>query len=259
MADGDVLNDMFGSIRAMRSKQQKLKEDLVRLQSQLKSECERVGQTLENKVKQLKEVVLCCPPTFVRIAVPEESKSELNFDRDSERPWISSCFYTHPGGYKLCLALKSIRIPLPTPANRTIKAKLFIAVLAVSQEDDNHRTWPCEGKITLKLVDQRECDWFTKTFSIEKSRVIQPDIKVEISDIKGWVRIPEEAIPLSRYYRPGSHRTIPSCDDDSVPCYPPPVGPSYITSSSPGRKLDIRIETVSLDEESEVWNCSKKL
>ena len=254
------LSDVVRSIRAVSSEQEKLIEDMADLRSQFENEVHDVEQRLNDGVKRLKETVLCCPPVFVKICIPRDSNLRLNLDRNSERPWISSCFYTHPEGYKLCLALKSTemsskpwvdtgewyrriqvpRYPYPTPSSPllvsgiqpTRKPNLFLSALAVSQEDDDHRTWPCEGAITLRLLGQRKCNPFTIKVSIGKSSVIEPDAVLDMNQIKEWVQLPEEVIPFRE------------CKTDL-----------YTAGDIPSTQLDIRIETVILSEESKVWNC----
>lgn len=252
----DLLGNVAGSIRAVSSEQKSLTKDLEKLQSKLDNEVHQVEQLFDSKIKRLKETVLYCPPIFVKISTPRDSDLQSNLERDSEKPWISSCFYTHPGGYKLCLALKStemskkpwintghVMICAPDPRDHlsrpipteecTRKPNLFLSIMAVSQEDDDHRVWPCEGKISLRLLGQRQSNPFTPKFSIEKSDTIQPDATLAMSDIKDWVLLPEEAIPFGQYYYS-----------------------LYTTSDIPDTQLDIRIEAIVLSEESKVWNCS---
>ena len=243
--------DVVRSIRAVSSEQEKLTKDMADLRSQFENEVHQVERRLDDGVKRLKETVLCCPPVLVKICTPRDSNLELNLDQNSERPWISSCFYTHPGGYKLCLALKSTDMrskPWVDTGERyryrsftdsivsgiqlTRKPNLFLSTLAVSQEDDDHRMWPCEGEITLRLLGQRKCNPFTIKISIEKSSVIELDAMLDMNKIKEWEQLPEEVIPFIRF-------KTDLC----------------IAGDIPSTQLNIRIETVTLSEESKVWNC----
>ena len=277
----EEFGDVIGSIRAVRSEQGKLTKGLEELRSQLESEVHQVDQLLDDKTKGLKEAVLCCPPIFVTISTPKDSNLQLNLNRDSERPWISSRFYTHPGGYKLCLALKSTDInsepwienKLADPrlymlyGKATRKPKLFISIVAISQENDDHRMWPCEGEATLRLLGQgqRKGGLFTMKFFIEKSISIQPDrdhdAKLAMSEIKDWVALSETSIPFDQTYYPGSGNPCLSYhqydfDDDNIPCYPSGVCVPHQTTSIPSNKMDIRIETIVLSEKCKVWNNS---
>ena len=264
----------------MRKEQEKLTKDLTELQAQLESETRQVDQLLDDKVRQLKEVVMDCPPVLVTIPTPEDSNVRLNLDRDSEQPWISSCFYSHPGGYKLCLALKATNIdkepwirltqtwgPGTCNIQYVRKPKLFISVVAVSQKGDDCRTWPCEGEVTLtlRLLDGRKGDPFTTTFSIVKSTIIQPDTEIAMNEIKDWVPLSKEAIPFGQTHYPGSGNPLPNIapfhldfgfnsGDDILSC---PLGTiPFRANSIPSDKLHISIETVVLSEKSKVWNSS---
>ena len=68
------IDHIVGSIRDVRSEQEKLTKDLEDLQSQLESETRQVDQLLEDKIKNLKEAVLCCPPILITISTPRDSK-----------------------------------------------------------------------------------------------------------------------------------------------------------------------------------------
>ena len=252
----NVLDEVVVSIRNVKSKHQKLTTDLAKLQAQLESEAHQVDELLGDKIKRLKEAVLNCPPILVTISTPKQC--HLNFQvtlkQDNEWPWISSCFFTHPGGYKLCLALKSTKMPFPMPRpniQHTTKPKLFIAMVAVSQEDDDCRTWPCEGKATLRLLGTNNStgDPFITKFLIEKSIMIQPNTKLAMSEIKDWMPLSEQAIPFGVTYHPG--HIFPFTN------IPSPGTSALSTTSIPHEKLDIRIETVVLNQESKAPSNSE--
>ena len=63
--------------------------------------------------------------------------------------WISSDFYSHSGGYRLCLILKSTKIDKPTEQQRVTKPSQQIAVLALN--DSTRKQWPCEGAATMRF------------------------------------------------------------------------------------------------------------
>ena len=235
----DTPASLANSIRTLKTTQSKLNEDLNRFESRLESEIQQASQQIEDNIKQLKGEVLCCPPVIVTISAPMDPQGQstrLNLDRDSK--WISSCFYTHPRGYKLCLALKSTMIG-PWPKHEyTRKPKLHVALVAISQEDDHHRSWPCKGEATLKFLSQRACNTFKIKFSIAK-----PLDEANVLSTIGycnWVQLSEEEIPFGEYRNP-----------------PRPIAYVPFTYTDiPGYKLDTRIEMVVLSEESKVWSCS---
>ena len=223
-----LLSLIVEDVRSLKSEQNKLGEDLKTLESRLMSALQNEDAMFHEKVEQVKELALCCPPTVVTISKPE-SQQDLGLDRDSEL--ISPCFCSHPLGYKLCLALKSSQLCYPMPRKVAArKPKLQVAIIAVAQEDDNHRSWPCEGKITLKIIHQRLCDPFEMEFSINEP------IKIDevFSKTNKWVPLPENVIPFSQFRSPGGVGTL---------------------HNVPGVSLNIRIEEIILSEKSKMWHC----
>ena len=120
--------------------------------------------------------------------------------------WISSDFYSHSGGYRLCLALKSTKIDRPTDTQRITKPDQEIAVLAI--KSGTERQWPCEGTATMRfespLNDRlrgQPNSSFSVKFSIgEPSTNIQLGVKFEGKFppglVRSWTSIPQECIPF---------------------------------------------------------------
>ena len=75
-----------------------------------------------------------------------------NFEKlkkDNERSYSSS-FYTHIGGYKMCLCFQ---------ANGWGSGKdthVGVSVHMMKGEFDSHLQWPFKGEITVQLVNQKE-------------------------------------------------------------------------------------------------------
>ena len=204
-AMSDKLVCLVDNVRSLNGAQFKLLQQIQDLQLRLESELDREDKRFVDETKELRESVLCCPPTLVKVTPnsPDGTcQRELYLDRNNQ--WTSSYFYTHPLGYKLCLVLKSTELlPLYMPRcehKYTRKPQLAIKIMALSQVDsDQHRTWPCEGEITLKIIGQRKCNSFTTKFSIRQP-VDTPDSV--LSEIEEWVDLPEDAIPFGQYYSP---------------------------------------------------------
>ena len=126
--------------------------------------------------------------------------------------WISSDFYSHSGGYRLCLVLKSAKIDRPTNERRIKKPTLQIAVIAI--DDGTERRWPCEGMATMRFEIPRNKYFpeepnlpFLVDISIgEPSTNVQLRVKYEGNFPLGLVgsltSIPQECIPLILEYSP---------------------------------------------------------
>ena len=70
--------------------------------------------------------------------------------RKEDERWFSPAFYTHVGGYKMCLAIE---------CNGWSDGKgthVGVGIYMMKGEFDSHLTWPFRGEITVQLVNQRE-------------------------------------------------------------------------------------------------------
>ena len=223
----DILGDLVGDIKSLVSEQSKLHIELQALKSRLEEELAQEDKRFEKETEQLKKEALRCPPILVKL---KKVSTIYSNDGDQSNQWISeSCFYTHPLGYKLCLVLKS-KMP------RMVKPKLAIKIVALSQVDsDQHRTWPCKGEITLKIIDQRKCSSFTTKLCIEKPVDSQDSA---LSEVEGWVALPEDAVPFIGEQVHLSHGTL-------IPF-------TYTSNDFLINELRIRIEAISLDKASKL-------
>ena len=128
--------------------------------------------------------------------------------------WISSDFYSHSGGYRLCLVLKSTKIDQPTNERRITKPTQQVAVIAI--DDGTDRKWPCEGTATMRFGIPRNKHLrgepnlpFVVNFSIgEPSTNIQLRVKFEGNLppglVRSWTSIPQECVPFYLEYMPPS-------------------------------------------------------
>ena len=82
-------------------------------------------------------VGMSCPP--VTFTIDNFKKRMATNDH-----WLSSPFYTHVGGYKMCLSVY------------TNRSKIFVCINFMTGEFDDHLTWPFPGGIfTITAMKQR--------------------------------------------------------------------------------------------------------
>ena len=83
-----------------------------------------------------------CPPVTIMMS---------NFSNWKKRQdhWFGPAFYSHPGGYKLCLKVR--------PSGQEEGEGTHVSVYAhiMSGENDQKLQWPFRGKIKLQLLNQR--------------------------------------------------------------------------------------------------------
>ena len=126
--------------------------------------------------------------------------------------WISSDFSSHPGGHRLCLALKSSKIDRPTNQRRITKPSQEVAVLAI--DDGTNRRWPCEGTATMRFEFPRKVyhvgelnPSFKLDFSIGEPISIELGCKFEGCSLPvglRWTPIPQDCVPFYLEYVPPS-------------------------------------------------------
>ena len=81
---------------------------------------------------------------------PDMVMNEYERRKIEDKDWFSSAFYTHVGGYKMCLNID---------ANGWGYGKgthVSVSVCMMKGEFDSHLKWPFKGEITVELVNQKE-------------------------------------------------------------------------------------------------------
>ena len=84
------------------------------------------------------------------IPPPEMVLDNFEKIKEEDKRWYSSPFYTHIGGYKMCLNIY---------ANGWGGGKnthIGLSVHMMKGEFDSHLQWPFKGEITVQLVNQKE-------------------------------------------------------------------------------------------------------
>ena len=110
------------------------------------AKCEK----LENELTGLKITFTKIAPKPVFIPPPEMIMSNFETLKTDDQRWRTAPFYTHVGGYKMCLKVH---------ANGQGSAKgthIGVFVFMMKGEFDSHLRWPFKGEVTVQLVNQRE-------------------------------------------------------------------------------------------------------
>ncbi len=98
--------------------------------------------TLKRTVNKMK--------TFLQLKPPIACFKVANFHelRSSETDWTSPPFYSHPGGYKLCLNVE----PNGFETGKGTHISVFIYVM--KGKNDKSLPWPCKAHVTVELLNQ---------------------------------------------------------------------------------------------------------
>ena len=115
---------------------------------QLKVKQEQAKMKQDQDRTELERQIKCLHPSTgvpVQITMPDFEKHKAADDE-----WFSEPFYTHPGGYRMCLSVY-------TNGNRFGKGK-YVSVYAylMRGEYDDLLKWPLLCDITVQLLNQKE-------------------------------------------------------------------------------------------------------
>ena len=175
--------------KSMKEHLDKSKDDHLKLTA---SECKNLGNQLANFM-----VVFSKISSF--ISPPDIIMTDFERKQKDDESWFSPGFYTHIGGYKVCLNIDANGWGVGKGTH------VGVAVYMMKGEFDSHLKWPFKGEITVELVNQNEEGKKYKRKPLEHS---DRDERVEILQRvtegdranTGWGY--EEFIPQSDLYKP---------------------------------------------------------
>ena len=81
---------------------------------------------------------------------PDIIMNEFERRKEESKCWFSPAFYTHVGGYKMCLGIDANG--WGTGKGTDVSAGVWM----MKGEFDSHLKWPFKGEITVELVNQKE-------------------------------------------------------------------------------------------------------
>ena len=128
-------------------------EHLCQLGKTMKTELTSLAELGKNTRAELETLTFAfskfvSKPLF--ISPPEMIMDNFEELKSEEADWYSPPFYTHIGGYKMCLNIV---------ANGWGSGKythVSMTVHMMKGEFDSHLQWPFKGEITVQLVNQKE-------------------------------------------------------------------------------------------------------
>lgn len=132
-------------------------------------------QLAASKIQRL-EAVAMVPPVVFKL-------SKFNMKKTKNERWNSPTFYSHCGGYRLCLSIDA-------NGNRDSKGShVSVYVRLMKSITDSHLTWPFRGELTIEVLNQVEdSNHFVKTIlfdwkesDIRNSMVTNPE-----ASGRGW-------------------------------------------------------------------------
>ena len=107
-------------------------------------------KVVETELTNLKLVIAKISPKPVFNQPPDTTMTGFERRKKSDERWYSPPFYTHVGGYKMCLA------SFANGWGNGEGTHVGVAVYMMKGEFDSHLKWPFKGEITVELVNQKE-------------------------------------------------------------------------------------------------------
>ena len=144
---------MDGEMFGLRRRIEQVETSLAEGQGQLKNANEK-AQKLEQQL-----VTFIPPPDFTMTDFEQHQKD------DGESDWRSPPFYSHIGGYKMCLSVTA------NGRSRGKGTHVSIYVHLMRGDHDDHLKWPFRGDITVSVLNQRmEEEHVAKTIQVDDRR-----------------------------------------------------------------------------------------
>ena len=109
-----------------------------------------VMKQLETQLHTFSVAISQISPRPISIIPPEFVLNNFERLKENDEHWYSPSFYTHIGGYRMCLNIS---------ANGWANGKgthVGVTVYIMRGEFDDHLQWPFKGVVKVQLINQRE-------------------------------------------------------------------------------------------------------
>ena len=107
-------------------------------------------KTFEAELNNLKLVIAKTSPKPIFIQPPDIIVTDFEGCKKRGERWYSPAFYTHVGGYKMCLSIDA------NGWGSGQGTHVGVGVHMMKGEFDSHLKWPFKGEMTVELVNQNE-------------------------------------------------------------------------------------------------------
>ena len=108
------------------------------------------GKTTNSQLRVLSLALTKIAPQPIFIPPPEIVLKRFEQHKKNNERWFSPSFYTHIGGYKMCLNIAA------NGWGDGAGTHVGVSVYMMRGEFDDHLQWPFKGVIKVQLINQRE-------------------------------------------------------------------------------------------------------
>ena len=144
--------------RVQEQRAELIQKELQKKDEQIKSLQQQANQIQKDKDEQIKSLQERVHGLEVRTPWPpfEFIMTEFSRHKANDEEWFSPPFYSHPGGYKQCLAVFA-------NGNDSCKGKYLSSTPCTMQgEYDVTLTWPRTIEVDIELLNQNTGNWERK-------------------------------------------------------------------------------------------------
>ena len=160
-----------------------LEKQLHQKEQQMAEAVQKVSQEFQNKIQEMEKKRLQKEEELEQrlkmfLTVPPVILQNFSQHKAQNSSWTSPPFFTHPGGYKLCLRVWPNGEPGYTAHNSAVTVRLC----SMKGEYDETLQWPATFSITVQLLNQhRDQDHYTQSQEIKWNKQAR-----EVTE-RGWI------------------------------------------------------------------------
>ena len=146
-------------IRELKQKLSRKEEEISALQEQVENLETSLSKT-QDQFQQMEETLLQLDKRYV--PPPDFVVTDFKQRKKDESEWYSPPFYSHVGGYKMCLRVNA------NGWGRGKGTHISIFVHMLPGENDDSLQWPFRGTVRVSLLNQQlEADHFSRVIKID--------------------------------------------------------------------------------------------
>ena len=183
---GEVETSLGGQVKEMKEMVQKLEQGCSKTAEEMRGRIGQVESSVEESECQMKQVNEKVQKLEQQTFIPPLNFTMMDFEqhKKDDDDWFSPPFYSHTGGYKMCLR---------GCANGRIIGKgthVSLYVHLMRGEHDDYLEWPFHGDVTVQLLNQRSeeehCEEDTVIFDDSVERKYKGRVTGCDRALSGW-------------------------------------------------------------------------
>ena len=152
---GPHLELLAAKVRQLSSEVEAKNEHIGDMERKMRLQADAI-RALTHQFQSLASIVVeansCLPPRNLSTFIPPPDIVVPSFDKHKrcDEWWLSSPFYTHVGGYKMCVGV------CPNGAGKFKGSHVSVTFHLMRGPFDDDLVWPFRGELTVQLINQKK-------------------------------------------------------------------------------------------------------